>query len=223
MRGSSGTIVLFHSLVKLPETPMTPRLFDERVGYFTDVARTTTAATSTRPSSATFITRYRLEKKDPDAPLSGPGEADRLLRRSGHADEVRAVDQEGASKTGSPAFEAAGFSNAIVAKDAPSRRRGSGLGSGGRALLGDALAAVDRPRTRRGRTCRDPRSGEILEADIQLYHNVQNLATMWYFTQVGPLDPRAQKLPLPDDLMGRLIEFVVGARSRPHARASATT
>ena len=27
--------------------------------------------------------------------------------------------------------------------------------------------------------------------------------------QVGPLDPRAQKLPLPDDLMGELMRYVV--------------
>jgi hypothetical protein len=55
----------------------------------------------------------------------------------------------------------------------------------------------------------DPRTGEILNADIQFYHNVMNLQRDWYFLQVGPLDPRAQKLPLPDDLMGRLIEFVL--------------
>ena len=54
----------------------------------------------------------------------------------------------------------------------------------------------------------DPRTGEILNADIQFYHNVMNLARDWYFVQVGPLDPRAQKLPLPDDLMGRLLEYV---------------
>jgi hypothetical protein len=35
-----------------------------------------------------------------------------------------------------------------------------------------------------------------------------NLARDWYFVQVGPLDPRASKLPLPDDLMGRLTEYV---------------
>ena len=35
-----------------------------------------------------------------------------------------------------------------------------------------------------------------------------NLARDWYFVQVGPLDPRAKTLPLPDDLMGRLIEYV---------------
>ena len=54
----------------------------------------------------------------------------------------------------------------------------------------------------------DPRSGEIIESDIQFHHNVMNLARNWYFVQVGPLDPRAKTLPLPDDLMGRLIEYV---------------
>jgi hypothetical protein len=44
---------------------------------------------------------------------------------------------------------------------------------------------------------------------VQFYHNVQNLSKSWYFSQVGALDPRARKLPLPDSLMGRLIEYVV--------------
>ncbi|MBK8316513.1 MAG: zinc-dependent metalloprotease [Acidobacteria bacterium] len=55
----------------------------------------------------------------------------------------------------------------------------------------------------------DPRTGEILESDIQFYHNIMNLARDWYFVQVGHLDPRAQKLPIPDDLMGELIRYVV--------------
>ena len=55
----------------------------------------------------------------------------------------------------------------------------------------------------------DPRTGEILEADIQFHHNVQSLLRDWYFLQAAPLDPRAQTLPFPDDLMGRLLEYVV--------------
>ena len=55
----------------------------------------------------------------------------------------------------------------------------------------------------------DPRTGEILESDIQYYHNVMNLNRSWYFLQVGPLDPRAKKLPLPDDLMGELVRYVI--------------
>ncbi|MEE8147636.1 MAG: zinc-dependent metalloprotease, partial [Longimicrobiales bacterium] len=55
----------------------------------------------------------------------------------------------------------------------------------------------------------DPRSGEILKGEVNMYHNIMNLLTNWYFIQVGPLDERAQTLPLPDDLMGRLVEYVV--------------
>jgi hypothetical protein len=60
-----------------------------------------------------------------------------------------------------------------------------------------------------GPNIHDPRTGEILEADIQFFHNVQTLLKDWYFLQVGPLDPRARRLPLPDDLMGELIRYVV--------------
>jgi hypothetical protein len=55
----------------------------------------------------------------------------------------------------------------------------------------------------------DPRSGEILNAHIQFYHNVQNLARTWYFTQVAALDPRARQFPVPDELMGELLRYVL--------------
>ena len=42
-----------------------------------------------------------------------------------------------------------------------------------------------------------------------MFHNIVQLQRDWYVTQVGPLDPRARKLPLPDDLMGELVAFVV--------------
>jgi hypothetical protein len=105
-----------------------------------------------------------------------------------------------------PAFEAAGFRNAIVAREAPTDDLDWSAE--------DARYSVVRwlPSTTEnasGPNVHDPRSGEILEADIQFYHNVQNLQKNWYFVQVGPLDPRAQKLPLPDDLMGELLRFVV--------------
>lgn len=60
-----------------------------------------------------------------------------------------------------------------------------------------------------GPNVHDPRTGEILEADIYIYHNVMNLQRAWYFSQVGHLDPRARMWPMPDTLMGRLVEFVV--------------
>ena len=55
----------------------------------------------------------------------------------------------------------------------------------------------------------DPRTGEILEADIIVYHNILKLCRDWYFTQASPMDERAQTLPLPDDLLGELLKYVI--------------
>jgi hypothetical protein len=55
----------------------------------------------------------------------------------------------------------------------------------------------------------DPRTGEILNGSTRIFHNVMNLGRDWYFTQVSPLDPRARRLPLPDSLMGKIMEFIV--------------
>jgi hypothetical protein len=55
----------------------------------------------------------------------------------------------------------------------------------------------------------DPRPGQILKGEVNMYHNIMELQKNWYFIQVSPLDARAQKLPMPDSLMGRLVEYVV--------------
>jgi hypothetical protein len=205
-RGPSGTVLLFHSMVKLPETPMKPRLFDERVGYFT-----ATTYDYSRPEhkavQRTFITRYRLEKKDPNAALSEPVKP--IVYYVDPATPKQWVPWvKKAVEDWQPAFEAAGFKNAIIAKEAPSKAEDPDWDPE------DVRYSVIRwlPSTTEnsvGPHIHDPRSGEIIEADLQIYHNVMNLATMWYFTQVGPLDPRAKKLPLPDDLVGRLVEYVI--------------
>ncbi|MCC7009609.1 MAG: zinc-dependent metalloprotease [Acidobacteria bacterium] len=204
--GTSGTIVLFHSMVKLPETPMTPRLFDQRIGYFTtgtfDFGRE-----ENKVAEREFLLRYRLEKKDPTAAISEPVKP--IVYYVDPATPARFVPWiKKAIEDWNPAFEAAGFEHAVVAKEAPSKTEDPDWDPE------DVRYSVIRwlPSTienASGPNIHDPRSGEILEADIQLYHNVLNLASMWYFTQVGPLDPRATSLPLPDDLMGRLVEFVV--------------
>ncbi len=105
-----------------------------------------------------------------------------------------------------PAFEAAGFRNAIVAREAPADDPDWSAEDARYSVIRWLPSTTENAQ---GPHIHDPRSGEILEADIQMYHNVQNLAKNWYFVQVGPLDPRARKLPLPDDLMGELIRYVV--------------
>src|SRR5574338_725233 len=204
--GTNATVVMHYSMVKLPEQPMMPRLFDDRVGYFT-VRKTDYGTDEHRAAQRTYITRWRLEKKDPSAELSEP-----IKPIVYYVDPATPVKWIPWIKKGiedwQPAFETAGFKNAIIAKEAPSKAEDPYWDPE------DARYSVIRylPSTienASGPHVSDPRTGEILESDIQYFHNVMNLARNWYFLQVGPLDPRANKLPLPDDLMGRLVEYVI--------------
>ena len=204
--GTNATVVMHYSMVKLPEQPMMPRLYDERVGYFT-VRKTDYGIDEHRAPQRRYITRWRLEKKDPNAGLSEPVKP--IVYYVDPATPTKWIPWiKKGIEDWQPAFEAAGFKNAIIAKEAPSKSEDPNWDPE------DARFSVIRylPSTienASGPHVNDPRTGEILESDIQYYHNVMNLARNWYFVQAGPLDARAKKLPLPDDLMGRLVQYVI--------------
>jgi len=211
-RGGAGfsaptaTIVASYSFHKLPDTPMEPRLCDNRVGYFS-LTVTDYAGDDQRMANNTrcFITRYRLEKKDPNAAVSDPVKPIVYYIDANTPMKWRPWLKK-AIEDWQPAFEAAGFSHAIIAKDAPTNDPDWSPE--------DARYSVVRwlPSTTEnasGPNVHDPRSGEILNAHIQFYQNVQNLARTWYFTQAAANDPRARTFPYPDSLMGRLLEYVL--------------
>jgi len=211
-RGGAGfsaptaTIVASYSFHKLPDVPMEPRLCDNRVGYFS-LTVTDYAGEDQRMASNTrcFITRYRLEKKDPSAAISDPVKPIVYYLDANTPMKWRPWLKK-AIEDWQPAFEAAGFSHAIIAKDAPTNDPDWSPE--------DARYSVVRwlPSTTEnasGPNVHDPRSGEILNAHIQFYQNVQNLARTWYFTQAAANDPRARTFPFPDSLMGRLLEYVL--------------
>ena len=206
MRPGSATVVMHYSMVKLPENPMMPRLFDERVGYFS-VRQHDYGRDEHRAEQRRYITRWLLEKKNPKAKLSEPVKPIEYYVDPATPAKWVPYIKRGIEKW-QAAFEEAGFKNAIVARTAPTPEEDPDWSPE------DARYSVVRwlPSTVQnafGPHIHDPRTGEILEADIRMYHNIMNLLRNWYFIQVAPLDPRAQKFPLPDDLMGTLIEYVV--------------
>ena len=206
MRPGSATLVMHFSMVKLPEKPMRPRLYDERVGYF-NIRQYDYSRDEQRAPRRTYIVRWRLEKKNPEAAVSEP-----VKPIVFYVDPATPPKWIPYIKRGvewwKPVFEQAGFRNAIMALDPPAPEQDPDWAPE------DARYSVIRwaPSTienAMGPNVHDPRTGEILDADIVIWHNVLNLVRHWYFTQVGPLDPRAHRLPLPDDLMGKLLEYVV--------------
>jgi len=105
------------------------------------------------------------------------------------------------------AFEAAGFKNAILAKNAPTKEEDS-TWSMEDARNSGIIYKPSEVENAYGPSTVDPRSGEIIESHIGWFHNVMKLLHDWYFVQVGAIDPRARKMVFDDELMGQLIRFV---------------
>ena len=112
------TVREHHSFVELPPPGLQPRSFDPRVGSFPLTTSTTTRRRSRRRSSAGWITRHRLEKKDPSAAMSEPVEPIVYYVDNGAPEPIRQALIEGASWW-NQAFEAAGFINAFQVKVLP--------------------------------------------------------------------------------------------------------
>jgi hypothetical protein len=205
MSAGSATVLVHYSMVKLPDNPMMARRYDQRVGYFT-ISQTDYGRDEHRAQQRQYITRWRLEKKNPKAKLSEPVKPIVYWIDSATPKKWIPYMKRGVEKW-QEAFEEAGFKNAILAKVAPTPEEDpewhpeDARNSVIRWLPSDIANAS-------GPHVHDPRTGEILESDIQFYHNVQSLVRSWYFVQAAALDPRARKLPMPDELMGELLEYV---------------
>ncbi len=198
---------VFHSsIMALPPIPMRGRYADDRVGYFTvpfDDYGTGEYGSVRRG----YIQRYRLEKKDPMAEISDPVKPIVFYLSWEVPEQWRPYIKQGIEDW-QKVFEKAGFRNAIIARDAPTLQEDPDWDpedvrfnvvrwtpSGRQNAMGPAVV--------------DPRSGEVISSHAIFWHDVLRLAEAWYFTQVGPLDPRAQKLPLPEDISGEMLRYIV--------------
>jgi len=208
---SSGNITLRlnTSIVLLPKTPMRKRFADERVGYFAN--KYVLFDDDEQRAKAKFIVqRYRLEPKDEDIEKYQKGELVEPKKQI-----VYYIDPATPKKwrpyliaginDWQKAFEAAGFKNAIVGKEWPEDDKTMSLEDARYSVV--RYYASETPNAY-GPRVSDPRSGEIIESHVGWYHNVMKLVQKWYMIQAGPLDPRARKMHLDDELMGQLIRFV---------------
>ncbi len=198
---------IFHaSILALPQTPMRGRYADDRVGYFSVPFDDYGTGEHGKVRRA-YIQRYRLEKKDPSAEVSDPVKPIVFYLSPEVPDQWRPYIKRGIEDW-QKVFENAGFRNAIIARDAPTPQEDPNWDpedvrfnvvrwtpSGRQNAMGPAVI--------------DPRSGEVISSHAIFWHDVLRLVETWYFTQVGPLDPRARKLPLPVEITGELLRYIV--------------
>lgn len=197
---------MHHSMLLLPSDPMQPRLCDERVGFFS-TRQIDYGLDEQRAVTRCLATRWRLEPSDPEAFARGEL-VDPVKPIVYYIDPATPPKWVPYLKQGvedwQPAFEQAGFSNAIVARDAPDDPDWHPE---------DARYSVIRYlaspiQNASGPHVHDPRTGEILESDIQWYHNVMNLLRNWFFVQTAAVNEDARGVKFDDEVMGELVRFV---------------
>jgi hypothetical protein len=207
----SISIEINNSMILLPENPMKRRYFDERVGWFTS-STTDYGLEDQRSKSLTYLDRWRLEVKDEDIEKFKRGELvvpkkqivyyiDRATPK-----KWRKYIKQGIEDW-QVAFEAAGFKDAIIAKDPPSVEEDPEWTPEDVRYSVVRYLASPIPNAN-GPHVSDPRTGEILESDINWYHNVMSLLRGWFFVQTAAINPEAQSPEFKDEVMGRLIRFV---------------
>ncbi len=200
---------MHHSMLELPANPMQPRYCDQRVGFFS-VQMVNYGLDTQRATEQCLVTRWRLEPSDPAAYARGElvDPVEPIVYYIDPATPAKWVPylKQGVEDW-QVAFEAAGFSNAIVARDAPSPAEDPEWDAEDARYSVIRYLASD-VQNASGPHVHDPRTGEILESDIQWYHNVMNLLRNWFFVQTAAVNPDARGVEFPDEVMGELIRFV---------------
>jgi hypothetical protein len=206
---SMVTVGLNTSFVLLPKEPMRGRIFDPRVGYFTD-SHFVFSDNVQKVERQSYITRWRLEPKDEDIEKMKRGELVEPKKQIVYYIDPATPKQWrpyliAGVNDWNKAFERAGFKNAIVAKEWPDSNKDMSLEDARYSVIRYLASPIANAY---GPNVSDPRSGEILESHIGWYHNVMTLVHDWYQIQAGNTDKRARSAKFDDDLMGQLIRFV---------------
>jgi len=211
--GSVGSISLemSNSMILLPKVPMKRRYFDERVGWFAR-GQTDYGLADQKSKTVQYLDRWRLEVKDEDIEKFKRGELVEPKKQIVYYVD-RATPKEWVPyiKQGiedwQVAFEAAGFKNAIIAKDPPSKEEDPDWSPEDVRYSVVRYLASPIPNAN-GPHVSDPRSGEILESDINWYHNVMTLLHNWYFIQTAAINEEARSNSFKTEIMGSLVQFV---------------
>jgi len=201
---------MHQSMVLLPEDPMMPRVADDRVGYFS-ITQVNFGLDELKAAEQTFIRRWRLEPSDPEAYARGEL-VDPVKPIVYYIDPSTPARWRPYVKQGvedwQAAFETAGFSNAIIAREPPSPAEDPEWAAED-ARYSVVRWAASMVRNAMGPSVSDPRTGEIIESDIVWFHNHLRSYRNRLMLETGASNPAARSLDMPDELMGETIRQVI--------------
>jgi hypothetical protein len=211
-QGRTGTVSMrmAQSMVLLPEEPMRVRYADPRLGWFT-LRQVDFGSDQQKAATREVIRRWRLEPSDPEAYARGelvePVRPIVFYLDPATPHEWRPVIRQGVEDW-QPAFEAAGFRNAILAKDPPSPEEDPDF-SPEDVRFSTVRYVANLTRNATGPSVSDPRSGEIISSDIIWYHNHLRSYRNRLMIETGAANPRARSLRMEMDEIGEAVRAVI--------------
>lgn len=208
MNNQPFTAEMTRSIILLPEKPMRPRIADPRIGIFYQ-AKSKFGNGGSWVKASYNTRRWRLEPSDSAAWLRGelvePVKPIVFYVDDAFPESWRPYIRNGV-EVWQKAFERIGFKNAIVAEDYPED---------------DPEFDPDNIRynciryspswtaNAMGPSWADPRTGEILNASVYVYHNLVKLVQTWRFVQTAPADPDVRKVNIDEKILGDCISYVL--------------
>jgi hypothetical protein len=209
-RTNTFSFQINHSFIVLPEDPMPVRYEDERVGWFS-LSKIDYSSDALKSDEYSIVRRWRLEPKDKEAYLKGEL-VEPIKPIVYYLDPATPLKWRKYFKLGiedwNSAFEKAGFKNAILAKDPPSKEEDPDF-SPEDVRYSTVRYVASTTRNATGPSVSDPRTGEILESDIIWYHNHLRSYRNRYLLETGAANPKARSLNTPEEEIGEMMRRVI--------------
>jgi hypothetical protein len=209
-RSETLSFQLNHSIIALPENPMATREIDHRVGWFS-LEQYNYSSDALKSDNYRIAARWKLEPKDKEAYFSGelsePVKPIVFYLDPATPLKWRPYFKKGIEDWNGP-FEKAGFKNAIIAKDPPTKEEDPDFSPEDvRYSVVRYVASTTRNAT--GPSVKDPRSGEIIESDVIWYHNHLRSYRNRYLLETGAANEKARTLNTPEEEIGEMMRRVI--------------
>lgn len=199
-----------HSIIALPDDQMSVRYKDERVGWFS-LEKINYSSEALKSDNYNIVRRWRLEPSDVDAYLRGEL-VEPIKPIVYYLDPATPLKWRKYFKMGiedwNSAFEKAGFKNAILAKDPPTKKEDPDF-SPEDIRYSTVRYVASTTRNAVGPSVSDPRTGEILESDIIWYHNHLRSYRNRYLLETAAANPKARSLNTPEEEIGEMMRRVI--------------
>ena len=202
------TAVMTRTFLLLPEEPMRPRLADPRINIFWQgYSEFSNEGNGMKPLY--YANRWRLEPKDEAAYRRGELVEPKkpiVFYIDNAFPEMWKPYMKYAVEVWQKAFENIGFKNAIIAKDFPTDDPEFDPDNLKYSCVRYSPSWVANAM---GPSWTDPRTGEIINASVYLYHNLVKMVQNWRFIQTGPADANVRKIVFDEETLGECIRYVV--------------